>query len=275
MLIKEGKTTALLHGLLSFFKVLFSDFKISAHELSPNAELFQKWRSFFAKLIAKCLEISNMCSSLLSNNRLDGVEDDALEVDCRGHPIHNMDDAEGGKGGVDAYEDYDNLILVGVWLAVKENGQVLYNLLRWLELPTSDDPNDNTTFVSEKDIRSLCDSILNMLFSFKHRGAIEKAAESFSLLCHKFLSSNQAKYQEIPKQMLNQAFEKITKENHSTVLRRSAGIPPTIIAILRSEPLSNEPHLLHHSLSFLLDLVRTAPSPDSKIHAFNIMRFIF
>lgn len=75
--------------------------------------------------------------------------------------------------------------------------------------------------------------------------------------------------------MLDQAFEKITKEDHSTVLRRSAGIPPTIIAILRSEPLSNEPHLLHHSLSFLLELVRTAPSADSKIHAFNIMRFIF
>lgn len=39
--------------------------------------------------------------------------------------------------------------------------------------------------------------------------------------------------------MLEQAFERITKENHSTILRRSAGIPPTIIAILRSEPLSN------------------------------------
>lgn len=75
--------------------------------------------------------------------------------------------------------------------------------------------------------------------------------------------------------MLNQAFDRITKENHSTVLRRSAGIPPTIIAILRAEPLSNEPHLLHHSLNFLLDLAKNAESSDSKIHAFNIMRFIF
>ena len=63
-----------------------------------------------------------MCSSLLSNNRLDGVEDDALEVDCRGHPMSSMAEGEGAKGGEEAYEDYDNLILVGVWLAVKENG---------------------------------------------------------------------------------------------------------------------------------------------------------
>ena len=89
-LIKEGQTTALLHGLLSFFKVLFSEFKISPAELKPNAELFQKWQKFFSELISKCLEISNMCSSLLSNNRLDGVEDDALEVDCRGHPMNSV-----------------------------------------------------------------------------------------------------------------------------------------------------------------------------------------
>ena len=36
--------------------------------------------------------------------------------------------------------------------------------------------------------------------------------------------------------MLNQTLERISKESHSTVLRRSAGIPPTIIAILRAEP---------------------------------------
>jgi hypothetical protein len=39
-----------------------------------------------------------------------------IQVDCRGHPI-KMD----GAGGVEI-DDYENFILVGVWLAVKENG---------------------------------------------------------------------------------------------------------------------------------------------------------
>ena len=60
-----------------------------------------------------------------------------MQVDCRGHPINSSLNATKTAGNEEeAYGDYDNLILVGVWLAVKENGQTLYNLLRWLELPT-------------------------------------------------------------------------------------------------------------------------------------------
>jgi len=59
-------------------------------------------------------------------------------------------------------------------------------------------------------------------------------------------------------------------------LRRSAGIPPTIIAILRAEPLSNQPVLLNQTLEFLLNLARkSSDQDDAKIHALNIMRFIF
>ena len=44
-LIKEGKTSALLHGLLSFFKNLFADFKITHQDLNPDQ--FDEWREFF------------------------------------------------------------------------------------------------------------------------------------------------------------------------------------------------------------------------------------
>jgi hypothetical protein len=53
---------------------------------------------------------------------------------------------------------------------------------------------DNNQFLLDKDVKGLCTSFLSMLFEFKHRGAIEKAAECFSLLCNKLLSSNLAKY---------------------------------------------------------------------------------
>lgn len=117
-----------------------------------------------------------------------------------------------------------------------------------------------------------------MLFNFKHRGAIEKAAETFSLFCQKLLQSPSEHYKSLPGQMLDKALEKITTENLSTILRRSAGIPPTIIAILRAEPMNQEPVLLNRSLAFLLELAKqssTADKEDSKVHALNIMRFIF
>ena len=115
-----------------------------------------------------------------------------------------------------------------------------------------------------------------MLFSFKHRGAIEKTAESFSLLCTKLLNSNWKVLQQIPEGLLDEALDRITKEIHSTVLRRSAGIPPTIIAILRAEPLSNEPIFLNKTLNFLIKLGQESTDhEDKKNHALNIMRFIF
>lgn len=116
-LIKEGKTSALLHGLLSFFKNLFASFKLDCKALSQDQ--FQRWRAFFDQLIETCLETSRVCANLLSNNRLQGEEGaaDEMTVDCRGHPINQAKGAE-----TEAYGDYDNLILVGVWLAVKENG---------------------------------------------------------------------------------------------------------------------------------------------------------
>ena len=92
--------------------------------------------------------------------------------------------------------------------------------------------------------------------------------------------------------MLDTTLERISKESHSTVLRRSAGIPPTIIAILRAEPgiikanrswnkkkgvekRSDETVLLNTTISFLLDLAKSSESQDSRIHALNILKFIF
>lgn len=76
------------------------------------------------------------------------------------------------------------------------------------------------------------------------------------------------------------------------MLRRSAGIPPTIIAILRAEPpvvknnrannkkrgtekKSEQSDMLNMTLDFLLKLASEADKDDCKIHALNIMKFIF
>jgi hypothetical protein len=46
---------------------------------------FSDWRGFFHELLDQTLEISKVCSGLLSNNRL--TEEGAELVDSRGHPI--------------------------------------------------------------------------------------------------------------------------------------------------------------------------------------------
>ena len=75
-----------------------------------------------------------------------------------------------------------------------------------------------------------------MLFQFKHRGAISITAETLGHFIKGLLNSRNPNYQALPQAMLERVLESISVENHSTILRRSAGIPPTILAILRAEP---------------------------------------
>jgi hypothetical protein len=180
------------------------------------------------------------------------------------------------------------LILVGIWLAVKENGETQQNLLRWAELPQSD--TDKGSLLQKDEVENLCENFLGMLFQFKHRGAIEITRDTFEILISKLLV--QPLFAHLPRQMLDKTLDRISKESHSTVLRRSAGIPPAMIAILRAEPgiikanrswnkkkgvekRPEETVLLNTALSFLLKLAKDAQSADSRIHALNIMKFIF
>ena len=83
----------------------------------------------------------------MSNNRL--TEEGEELVDCRGHPIAQMQEGL-DQAQQQQFEDYENLILVGVWLAVKENGETLQRLLSWTDLPG--DANDETKFLDHADI---------------------------------------------------------------------------------------------------------------------------
>lgn len=160
-------------------------------------------------------------------------------------------------------------------------------------MPTG--PEDTTKFLVEEDIHYLNDCFLEMLFQAKHRGAIQITADTFAFFVKELLTSNT--YGHLPMQMLNKALERILSENHSTVLRRSAGIPPTILAILRAEPAiikanrsynkikgvtekkTEETLLLNRTLDFLLSQFEgegaSTQRDDNKIHSFNIMKVVF
>lgn len=77
-------------------------------------------------------------------------------MDSRGHPIVQEESADTN------HEDYENLVLVGIWLAVKENGETQQNLLKWAQLPQSAD--DKTSLLQKEEVESLCENFLDMLF---------------------------------------------------------------------------------------------------------------
>lgn len=92
-MISKGQTTALIHGYIAFIKHVFADFKLEKSELS--ADEFSEWKRFFHELLRATLEISKVCSVLLSNNRL--TEEGTELVDSRGHPIVQAEDLKNIK----------------------------------------------------------------------------------------------------------------------------------------------------------------------------------
>ena len=113
---------------------MFTDFKLGTRE-DLGEQAFGKWKSFFNELLSTCCEINKTCAALLSNNRL--TEEGEELVDCRGHPIAQMQDGL-NQGSEQQFEDYENLILVGVWLAVQASGETLQRMLSWTDLPEDD-----------------------------------------------------------------------------------------------------------------------------------------
>jgi hypothetical protein len=86
-------------------------------------------------LVSTCLSINQLCAGMLSGGNVD--EDGEETVDCRGHPISQLTkeiSLEMPYGEAEE-TDYDNLVLVGVWLAVKENGDLIKNLVMCSDLP--------------------------------------------------------------------------------------------------------------------------------------------
>ena len=77
-------------------------------------------KNLIDRIIKLNLRIMNHCSTLLSNIGIMDDDQGDLVVDCRGHPIGDK-----LKGSEVESTDYDNLILVGVWLITKENGHML------------------------------------------------------------------------------------------------------------------------------------------------------
>ena len=142
----------MIHGLLCFFKHVFADLSFTEEEKKDS---FVEWRQLYHKLLEMCLEINKICAILLSNNRLTSEGEEL--VDCRGHPISSESDNTDKT-----FEDYENLVLVGIWLAVKENGEFMQNLIEWSELPEG--PEDDSKFLLDSDVKGLCKSFLEMLF---------------------------------------------------------------------------------------------------------------
>uniref|UniRef100_A0A1I7T7S4 tRNA (32-2'-O)-methyltransferase regulator THADA n=1 Tax=Caenorhabditis tropicalis TaxID=1561998 RepID=A0A1I7T7S4_9PELO len=108
----------------------------------------------------------------------------------------------------------------------------------------------------------------------KHRGAFESATEGFTQLCQ-FLWTTTIEGLPKPKDWLDEILAALRGEKDLTNLcstRRSAGLPHLVLAIVATEPKTNENHALITATESLLNM--EGKSAEYRVHSMNVMKTI-
>jgi heme exporter protein D len=221
------------HGLLCFVRLLLK-------HIVPKEDLA-------LRLIETVKAVMTSTQSILSRYAVS--DEDGYMIDCRGHLITGAPERE-------------SLVLMGVWLACKENSMLIETFAEWI-MQTK-----GLTEALREQLDDLAQLTLNVLLSFKHRGAIEKTSIGLSGLCTALSQSEGTS--DLPAKYLNLVLNIIqSTESRTAILRKSAGLPPALLSIVRSSDLASK------ALDFFTEHTQESSHLELRIHSYNIMRAIF
>lgn len=152
-------------------------------------------------------------------------------------------------------------ITVASWLSIKEIGVFLGTLSSLVSFPNAHD--DSQALLSIEQIREIGDSLLHFLLTTRHVGAIEKTYVGLQMLGVQLFKSKVTELSEIPGKWMAALMYAIQTQHHIT--RRSAGIPYSVIAIMRAETILQS-HLRTVTPKFmkvLLEIAQDAPEANA------------
>eukprot|EP01022_Parablepharisma_sp_SALTPOND_P013970 TRINITY_DN1877_c0_g1_i1.p1 TRINITY_DN1877_c0_g1~~TRINITY_DN1877_c0_g1_i1.p1 ORF type:complete len:1167 (-),score=87.25 TRINITY_DN1877_c0_g1_i1:8708-12124(-) len=235
-LFKKASCEDLFHGELRFLNMAIQSMKIEQSESSSG-----EWKVLVDQILKELQEISDYCEGLLSSAGIIDEETGNIIVDCRGRLSQMNPEVKAeiskAKGSVkkEYYyaEDYENLLSTGIWLLAKESGNLYKKLAEWLIFPGF----SLSSWLTPEEVKATAFNFLGKILSYKHRGAFLKLVEALQTIISKCVRSRSSELQAIPGIILEKVFAQIqggTLEANKT-LRRSAGIPHSILAVLRSE----------------------------------------
>jgi len=272
-LFKKASSEDLFHGELRFLNLAIQMLKID-----QNESLNKDWKITINQIFSELQEISDYCENLLSSAGIIDEETGNIIVDCRGRLSQmNPEIKNEIKKAKDTVrkenyypDDYENLLSTGIWLVAKESGNLYTTLSEWLVFPGY----SLSSWLSIDEIKATSFNLLNKILSYKHRGAFLKVVDALQLIMQKCVRSSSSDLQQIPGLILDKVFEQIQiggLEANKT-LRRSAGIPHSILAVLRSEAY---PMLLDKTLKWLLERTSPEKPAEVRVHSLNILKSIF
>jgi DNA gyrase inhibitor GyrI len=266
---------ALIGHLASIHNIIRDiDFSIEEKRGSEHKLL---WRELIDDLMETVTRGCTLANKVISDMN-DDDEESTINVDCRGHVYFDNTEQQ--------TVDYSRVhaLTVNCWLTVKEACTLLGTISERVPMHKSTITKDvlgEECMITTTRLKHLGKLFMDMLLSTKHIGAIEKSQVGFQCLCKRLLICNIPELSVLPGQWLEDMIAIILKQETS-ILRRSAGVPFCIIALVKAEPQSMPRVLLPRVMKFLFELTSQEnilktdeESARKTVHALNILRAIF
>ena len=246
-------------------RTVASDAAVAADAASAAAEIAAGWREVVAVVMESVQRVMDDALKVIASDygAADDVGEDAagaadadgdaaggravLGTDCRGHPIF-----------ADADPSNDRLLVVNCWLAVKEAALLLGAMLQCLPLVA--DPERALMPVAQ--VEAVGRLLMHVLLHTKHNGAIAKAQEGFGLVARRLLRCGIPQLVALPGAWLDLLLSDagVRSRDAGRTLRRSAGLPYAILALLDAEDRLQPQPLLRRCMAGLLDVAERAVS---------------
>eukprot|EP01080_Neovahlkampfia_damariscottae_P005556 gene5556-9374_t len=218
-----------------------------------------EWKSIAVPCLKLLFQIQKLTSKVVSS-----IDDENFQVDCRGH-LFSSDEEKNQQN--------NHSLVVNCWLALVECCESIGIISSTVELPVYEGTLAKDAVLSIDQFKEIGDAFISIFITSKHNGVIEKGALSFNKICKRLLNCGINQLCTLPSKWLD-IFLSLIKEDKKNVLRRSAGLPWAIMAILTSEPAGVPKVLLPRTMKFFLDICET-DDKSPKVHSLHVLSFIF
>lgn len=187
-----------------------------------------------------------------------------LPADSRSR--EGFEDDESGK----EQHSTEQMQVVDSWHSCKEMSGILGTIANKVPFP-----GPRGVLISVDQVTVMGEILMKVLLTTRHNGAIEKSFLAFQVLCKQIARSSLEAIASLNSKWLRRLLDNVLVEE-DYALRRSAGIPFCILAILYAEGASGQRPLLKQAMEALIAVAEDSTAATSaRVHALNVLRALF
>lgn len=270
-----------IHGVLLTLRYCLDIADMSSTKFKPH-----DLKSFVVSMIGLLTEIMEMTMWALGDKTAYGP---LFPADSAGRT--GFSDVVQTTDGRSVLAPKEQMLVVGSWLSCKEMSAVVGTMATRIPFPRAEAKDGGVLAepISSSQVKQMGELLLKVLLTTRHNGAIERTFLALQLVCKRSIRSPISSIATLCSGWLENLLSQVIV-NDAYALRRSAGIPFAVLAVLYAEGGASQRPLLQRTMHTLL---QTAGQPsnyagrmqsavkeldagpqNARVHALNVLRVI-